>query len=173
MSTTESESAPGLQRKVYVNDARLSDDDVAAMEGTYNTKIQNGRYWYDAACGAWGLEGGPCAGFMPAGMTLGGPLMQTASSGDTGVFINGRELHQLDVMELRRLGPVFAGRYWVDAYGSFGFEGGPMLGNLAAALQMSTKSSGNAWTVESRAGTVGGDGEGFLFFNDGKTSWST
>jgi hypothetical protein len=27
--------------------------------------------------------------------------------------------------------------------------------------------------VQSRFGTVGGDGSGFLYFNDGGTSWST
>jgi hypothetical protein len=29
------------------------------------------------------------------------------------------------------------------------------------------------WTANSRFGTAGGDGSGFLFFNDGKTFWST
>jgi hypothetical protein len=33
--------------------------------------------------------------------------------------------------------------------------------------------AGGPWTVDSRFGTVGGDGAGFTFFNDGKTFWST
>ena len=173
-STTERESTPAAPRRaVYVNYVRISDEDVAAMESAWKTAVQDGRYWYDSACGAWGVEGGPCAGFMRAGIPIGGALMPNASGGDTGVFINGRELHRLDVMALRRLGPVLPGRYWVDGYGNFGWEGGPMLGNLAAALQMPAQSSGNPWTVDSRAGTVGGDGNGFLFFNDGKNFWST
>ena len=170
---TERESTPtSPQRAVYVNSVRISDEEVAAMESAWNTAILDGRFWYDAACGAWGSEGGPCTGFINAGIGLGGPLMPTASGGDTGVFINGRELHRLDVVALRRLGPVFPGRYWVDGYGNFGFEGGPMLGNLAAALQMPAQ-SGNPWTVNSSAGTVGGDGNGFLFFKHGKNFWST
>lgn len=173
-STTEHASTPMSQRRaVFVNCVRLGDDEVAAIESASNARVQDGRYWYDPACGAWGVEGGPCAGFIQAGGSMGGVLMPNASAGDTGVFINGRELHRLDVAALRRLGPVFPGRYWVDRYGNFGWEGGPMVGNLGAALQMTAQSSGNPWTVQSRAGTVGGDGNGFLFFNDGKTSWST
>ena len=173
-STTDHESTPTSQRRaVFVNCVRLGDDEVAAIENASNTPVQDGRYWYDPACGAWGVEGGPCAGFVKAGISIGGALMPNASSGDTGVFINGRELHGLDVAALRRLGPVFPGRYWVDAYGNFGWEGGPMVGNLAAALQMPAQSGGGAWTVSSRSGTVGGDGNGFLFFDNGKTSWST
>jgi len=60
----------------------------------------------------------------------------------------------------------------VDAVGNFGCEGGPAVGNLAASMHMPGAQSG-PWTASSRAGTVGGDGEGFLFFDDGKTSWST
>jgi hypothetical protein len=173
-SAPERESTPTSPRRaVYVNCVRIGDEEVAAIENASNTPVQDGRYWYDPACGAWGVEGGPCAGFVKAGISIGGVLMPNASGGDTGVFINGRELHRLDVVALRRLGPVFPGRYWVDAFGNFGWERGPMLGNLAAALQMAAQSSGSPWTVESRAGTVGGDGNGFLFFNDGKTSWST
>jgi hypothetical protein len=165
------ESSP--RRSVYINDLRIEDEQVDAMERAWNTRVKDGRYWYDPACGAWGVEGGPCAGFMSAGNSIGGPLLSGASGGDTGVFINGRELHRLDVVALRRIGPVFPGRYWVDGYGNFGWEGGPMLGNLAAALQMPAQPSGNPWTVSSHAGTVGGDGNGFLFFNDGKNFWST
>jgi len=134
---TERESTPASpQRAVYVNSVRISDEQVAAMQSAWNTAILDGRFWYDPVCGAWGSEGGPCAGFIKAGIALGGPLMPTASGGGSGVFINGRELHPHDVVALRRLGQVWPGRYWLDGYGNFGFEGGPVLGNLAAALQM-------------------------------------
>jgi hypothetical protein len=77
--------------------------------------------------GGWG---GPTLGFIQPGLDVGGPLRFDASNGDTGVFINGRELHRLDVLGLQRFGPVWPGRYWVDAMGNFGFEGGIMIGNL-------------------------------------------
>jgi hypothetical protein len=107
-------------------------------------------------------------------MQLGGPLRADASRGNTGVVINGRELHMLDVVALQRLVPVVPGRYWVDVHGNFGFEGGPMLGNLMALAQMAGggAASGGAWTSQSGFGTVGGDGSGFVFFNVGKTFYS-
>jgi hypothetical protein len=166
-------AAVAPRRAVYVNSVRISDHDVESMEKAWNATVGDGRYWYDPACGAWGLEGGPCAGFIQAGIACGGPLLPNASAGDTGVFINGRELHRLDVAALRRFGPVFPGRYWVDSSGNFGWQGGPAIGNFAAALQMPVQASRNPWTVNSQAGTVGGDGNGFLFFNDGKNFWST
>lgn len=143
------------------------------MERAWNTAVLDGRYWYDRANGAWGSEGGPCTGFIQAGLPLGRPLMANASGGGTGVYVNGRELHPQDVFALTRVMQVWPGRYWVDAIGNFGWEGGPAVGNLAAAMQMPGAQQGGAWTVSSRAGTVGGDGEGFLYFDDGKTSWST
>jgi len=160
---------PTPSRSVVINRARLDDDEVAALERASGVAIRDGRYWYDPMCGAWGLEGGPCAGFVRAGLRVGGPLRADASRGTTGVFVNGRELHVMDVSALQQFGPVYRGRYWVDAQGNFGLEGGPALGNLTGAWQMA---GGNAWTVQSPFGTAGGDGAGFLFFNDGKTSWS-
>lgn len=167
-----SAAAQAPARAIYTNGARISDDDVGAMERAWNIALLDGRYWYDRANGACGVEGGPCTGFIPAGLPLGGPLMANASGGGTGVFVNGRELHPQDVFALTRVMQVWPGRYWVDAVGNFGCEGGPAVGNLAVSMHMPGAQSG-PWTASSRAGTVGGDGEGFLFFDDGKTSWST
>ncbi|HRQ59797.1 MAG TPA: hypothetical protein PLN31_20475 [Azoarcus taiwanensis] len=160
------------RRAIYINGARISDEDVGTMERVWNTALRDGRYWYDRANGACGVEGGPCTGFIPAGLPLGGPLMANASGGGTGVFINGRELHPQDLFALTRVMPVWPGRYWMDAVGNFGWEGGPPVGNLVAAMQR-PGAQGGPWAALSRAGTVGGDGDGFLFFSDGKTSWST
>ena len=135
------------------------------------SRIPNGNYWYDRVSGAWGIEGGPCSSFILAGMSLGGQLRSDASRGDTGLFINGRQLHRRDVAVLRQLGPVFPGRYWVDAHGNFGFEGGLMLGNLrVAAIQLAQRSTGNgggndtgSWSHRSSytGSSVGGDGQAF------------
>jgi len=59
-------------------------------------------------------------------------LKVNASRGRTGVFINGRELHLLDVRALQQITMVIPGRYWCDAMGNIGFEGGPPLANLWA-----------------------------------------
>ena len=119
--------------RVVINGARLSDATVRALEQQYHVQIQDGVYWYDPVCGAWGFQGGPVAGYVLPGLNLGGPLRADASNGNTGVFANGRELHPYDVLALQRLvGAVYPGRYWVDARGNYGYEGGAMLGNLWA-----------------------------------------
>jgi len=123
-------------RSVVINGESLDDATLAALEGTYGVVIQDARYWYDPVCGAWGFEGGPGVGLILPGLDLGGPLTADASNGDTGVFVNGRELHQLDVMALMPLvGPVVPGRYWLDAWGNVGLEGGPALVNLVQLAQ--------------------------------------
>jgi hypothetical protein len=66
----------------------------------------------------------------------------------TGVFINGRELHPLDVQGLQQLiGQVLPGRWWVDAQGNYGLEGGPPLGNLMVLARANRSGGGRqAWS---------------------------
>ena len=164
-------------RNIVINRVRLTDAEVGNIERTYRTRLQDGRYWYDRKSGAWGVEGGPGLGIVLAGLNVGGPLRADASNGNTRVFVNGRELHALDVLALQQLGPVYPGRYWVDAYGNCGFEGGPAFVNLFQLAQ--SRGGGRSWSHYSNSGdsVVGGDGNGFLFFQ-GKdssgniTSWS-
>jgi hypothetical protein len=92
-----------------------------------------------------------------AGLNIGGPLRVDASRGNTGVFINGRELHQMDVVGLQQLGPVYRGRYWVDAYGNCGFEGGPALLNLVQVARAKRQASdGSIVTKEGWLTSAGG-----------------
>ncbi len=110
---------------------------VAQIDTMYGTPVADGDYWYDAASGAAGAWGGPTLGFLPAGLALGGPLPPNASGGGTGaltgVFVNGRELHPVDVQVLMAIyGQVIPGRWWVDGQGNAGQEGGPALLNLVA-----------------------------------------
>ncbi|MDX6610903.1 MAG: hypothetical protein QOD75_89 [Blastocatellia bacterium] len=122
-------SAPVSQ--VIVNGVRLRDDEVNALEQKYHSQIPDGSYWYDKMCGAWGMQGGPVLCTIEPNLALGGPLQANASNGATGVFINGRELHYLDIALVQRVVPmIIPGRWWLDVYGNFGSEGGPMLGNL-------------------------------------------
>jgi hypothetical protein len=117
-------------QEVIVNGVRLSEDKVKTLERQYGIRILPGDYWYDKMCGAWGFRGGPSAGLILPFLDLGGPLQADASNGNTGVFINGRQLHMLDVIALQQITPVYQGRYWVDAQGNIGLEGGPALINL-------------------------------------------
>jgi hypothetical protein len=119
-----------IERDVVVNNRRLTDAELATIEQSYRVHIEDAAYWYDASSGAWGIEGGPTRGFIYSGLKLGGPLNAGASGGGTNVFVNGRELHPLDVNGLRRCMQVDTGRYWVGADGVGGYEGGPPLFNL-------------------------------------------
>lgn len=130
-------------RRVSINRHPIPQDTLRLLEQHFQTAIPDGRYWYDAMSGAWGLEGGQTRGFTLAGLPLGGPLPADISGGGTGVFINGRELHPLDVQALQALvGPVQPGRYWLDAQGYAGFEGGPAITNLLQVAQQLYRQGG-------------------------------
>lgn len=134
-------NTPTLQ--VFVNGVQLRDDQVNFLEQKYHSPLPNGNYWYDRMCGAWGVMGGPVLCTLEPNHDIGGPLQPGASLGNTGVFINGRELHYLEIALLNRVVPmIIPGRWWLDVYGNFGSEGGPMLGNLWILAQ-SQGASGN------------------------------
>ena len=158
-------------RSVIVNGQEIGQRDLAALDFQNRAPIPNGYYWYDRISGAWGYQGGPCEGFIASSMALGGQLRSDASNGDTGVFVNGRQLHRRDVAELRKLGPVPQGRYWVDAIGNWGLEGGSLMGNLkVAAAQVAQNSGGNgggSWSHRSSYtdSSVGGDGQTFYYID--------
>jgi hypothetical protein len=126
-------------RSVIINGRRLGDQDIEKLSQTFHMEVRDGDYWYDRINGSWGRRGGPTEGFTMAGLDIGGPLREDASQGDTGVFFNGRQLHRIDVARLLQLGPVYPGRYWMDAMGNIGFEGGPALVNIWAAAQAQTQ----------------------------------
>jgi hypothetical protein len=133
---------PSSERHVIVNDVRLSNDVIQGLEAQYGVRVQAGAYWYDAVSGAWGFDGGPTVGFIPPGLELGGPLAPDASNGTTPVFINGRQLPVRDVLALQQLvGPVLPGRYWLDAQGNVGVEGGPAFLNLVALAQQGQRTT--------------------------------
>lgn len=153
-------------RRVVINAVRLPNTQVQDIERQYRISLADGDYWYDRRSGAWGMRGGPTVGFTLPGLGVGGQLRADASAGNTGVFINGRELHQYDVIALMQLGPVYQGRYWVDGQGFFGVEGGPALGNLWQLAKAAGRGNG-AQTTYNRSGSMfGSDGNGCLVFND-------
>jgi hypothetical protein len=156
---SESSQPPKQARHVIVNRVSLADKEVEALENAFRVRIVDGSFWYDRATGAWGIEGGPTLGFLVAGLKMGGPLRADASKGNTKVFINGRELHLIDVIGLQQLGPVSPGRYWVDAVGNCGYEGGPAFVNLMALA----RSRGQV--NYTKYGTIGADANGTPFFH--------
>jgi hypothetical protein len=157
----EPAAARTYSQAVVVNGERVSDEELVELIG--GVRIKDGRYWYDRSSGAWGFEGGPTAGFVLPGLVFRGPLRADASNGNTGVFINGRQLHAQDVSALQQwVGLVMPGRWWVDGQGNFGLEGFGQMGNLwLLAQHKATPQSGSRQST-SGSMTVGGEG-GFVY----------
>ncbi len=161
---TQKPSPP--QRKVVINQIPISEAQLQQIEAQYHFKIPDGIYWYDARCGAWGMAGEPTLGFTTPNLNLGGTLQPNASNGTTGVFINGRQLHQRDVMELRKVLPVvMQGRYFLDKHGSMGFEGGLPLINLYSLINNQQHNNfyhssitGTTISSSGSSGHISGDG---------------
>jgi hypothetical protein len=173
-------------RRITVNGTRIDDATLQILEQGMGIQIPEYDYWYDPVCGAVGGIGGPGVAFFPPGLRLGGPLQPDASGGGsgmvTGVFINGRELHPQDVLGLKSItGQVIPGRYWLDGQGNFGFEGGPVAGNLLLiARTRQTQGGGGgsqAWTRYKDFGGVNGKtnfgsfGNGDYYFSGGGVDW--
>jgi hypothetical protein len=156
-------------REVIVNGTRLSDETVAQLERAFRVRILDGRYWYDRLCGAWGLDGGPTAGLIPAGLDLGGPLKANASRGNTGVVVNGRELPIEDVLQLQQVTVVAQGRYWLDAAGNVGYEGRP--GAILNLVQLSRARFGGVYHSRNPLTGIGSGGNGETSYVMGK-DWS-
>jgi hypothetical protein len=108
---------------VVVNGRALDAAARQAIERRTGLPLQPGRWWYDARSGLWGAEGQGAAGLAPAGIDVGAPLPPQASGGRAGVFFNGRSLADAEIAWLMTLGPVWPGRYWLDAMGNVGLEG--------------------------------------------------
>jgi hypothetical protein len=163
--------AQGRSRNVVINGERISLEMLRAYEQRYRVHVADGAYWYDGFSGAWGVQGGPTVGFIAPGLAIGGKLRSDASHGKTGVYVNGRQLHWMDVLALQQIIRVLPGRFWVDANGIGGWEGMPASFNLRALAARSGR--GGAWSYHSKyGGSVGGDGN-FVYYIDSKTSMTS
>ena len=148
---------------VRINRVELDAATVGALAQQFGVQVAPGDYWYDPLSGLFGLMGGPGLGFTMPGLEVGGPLPADASGGGTSVFVNGRELHQMDVAALMTLGPIYPGRYWLRYDGYYGLEGGPALGNLIVLAQQAA--GGPGYNRSGPFGHLGSDGQSSYFFD--------
>jgi hypothetical protein len=116
---------PVDHRGVVINGRLLTEAEIEELAIAYGVRPRHGRYWYDAKSGLYGAAGFAAFGFMRAGHAF-GKLERSASSGDTGVVINGREIPKSEWIIWTQMlgGPVDAGSYWLDDEGNVGYEGG-------------------------------------------------
>ncbi|GMJ00944.1 hypothetical protein like AT3G61670 [Hibiscus trionum] len=77
--------------------------------------VRPGNYWYDFRSGFWGVMGGPCLGIIhPFIEEFNYPMPENCAGGRTGVFVNGRELHQKDLGVLASRGlPTDRDRFYI------------------------------------------------------------
>ena len=141
-------AAVAQSNAVVVNGVALPRETLTMLQRIYPVPIRPGRYWYDNVSGAYGMEGGPIAGQMSPGLHLGGPLRAEASHGTSRVFINGRQLTIGEKIYIERAcrTPVVPGRYFVNALGLGGIEGGPITFNLALCGPPPGQASGGSST---------------------------
>ncbi|HYR85607.1 MAG TPA: hypothetical protein VE422_16075 [Terriglobia bacterium] len=130
--------------RVLVNGRELTPGQVAELRQLYGMAPPEGRYWYDPRSGLYGYWGFEAAGYIRPGHNF-GPLPSQASRGNTGTFLNGREINAVEAEFIRRLfGVVYKGYFWLDgSTGNLGVEGNTTpLANVVTALQAQRWSSG-------------------------------
>jgi hypothetical protein len=146
--------------RVFINGRELTRQEVTNLVVIYHYVPPAGRYWYDSRSGAWGVEGYKTAGFILPGHDF-GPVAENASNGNTGVFVNGRELNIAEALNIQRsMGAVCRGHWWLDGRtGNFGVEGNPLpQGNISGVLraQQSTRHGDNFWCSATACGNDNG-----------------
>lgn len=83
--------------RVFVNGFPIPDRAVRKAEKLAGP-IYPGDYWYDYRAGFWGVVGQPCLGMIPPYIPeFNYPMLKNCGGGNTGIYINGRELHQKDL----------------------------------------------------------------------------
>ncbi|KAJ6838156.1 protein ENHANCED DISEASE RESISTANCE 4-like [Iris pallida] len=135
------QSAESGKCKVSVNRHPISDRLVKKAEKLAGP-VHPGDYWYDYRAGFWGVIGHACLGIIPPFIEeFNYPMPKNCSGGNTGVLVNGRELHQKDLSLLASRGLPAAeghsyiieisGKVWDEASG----EELDSLGKLAPTIE--------------------------------------
>lgn len=162
--------AQGDARRIVINgkpvDAKEMET-IRALERRFSVQVIPGEYWYDPRSGLYGAEGHGAFGQTVPNLMIGGKLREDASKGDTGVWVNGRQLHRTDVAYLETCTPVTPGRYWLDAAGYGGFEGGPPQWNIAQLCAAARQRSGSSYRGSYGSVIGGGDTVGAMFRTSG------
>lgn len=157
------------QQGVVVNGVALDAQTLGQLQAAYGA-IAPGRYWYDPMSGLWGRERAAHGGQIQPGLRLGGPLRRDSSGGGTGVVINGREIHPSELAQLQQLfGTVSPGRYWLNAQGIGGYEGGPAQFNVPAAAAQRSGGGGRGYNRTTPGGHLMSDGNCFGIMTGGAT----
>ncbi|CAF2147033.1 unnamed protein product [Brassica napus] len=122
-------------RLIAVNGKGLDEEELYMLQTCPNPpkKLKPGEYWYDKVAGYWGKVGEkPCQIISPH-MNIGGNIKKEASNGDSGIFINNREITKSELTMLKMVGVQCEGKphFWVNSDGSYQEEGqNRIMGNI-------------------------------------------
>ena len=161
-SLTSNGTQQGQSTGVFINEKEISQAQADQLKQMYGAAPPPGKYWYDPRSGLYGYWGREAAGYIRPGHDF-GTLSERASDGNTGVFLNGREINLTEAGFFQRLfGVVYQGHFWLDgSNGNMGVDGNPTpLANLVAAMQRAQQSGGGGeyhWR-DGSGGVVGGEG---------------
>ncbi|WVZ99749.1 hypothetical protein U9M48_045005 [Paspalum notatum var. saurae] len=106
--------------KVSINGHPISERALRKAEKKAGP-VGPGSYWYDYRAGFWGVFGQECSGIIPPFIKeFNYPMPKNCAGGSTGVFVNGRELHQkdFDLLVGRGLPRISGKSYTVEISGN-------------------------------------------------------
>ena len=124
---------------VFINEGEISRAQLGALVALYGAAPPSGRYWYDSRSGLYGYWGREAWGYIRPGHDF-GALSPRASNGNTGTFLNGREINLAEAAFFYRIfGVVYRGYFWLDGRtGYLGAVGNPVpVVNLVEAIRRS------------------------------------